>query len=193
MHINISMKEFIINLLKDKLPATYYFHDYVHTLYVLDKAIEIATHENCSEKDMELIIAAALWHDVGYINIYKGHEEESCKMARQYLPAYNFSGTDIDTICGMIMATKIPQSPQNKLEEIIADADLEYLGTSDATSLAGQLFKEQQSLNPLLTEEQWNQTQIAFLKKHHYFTKYCRETKEPVKKGYLQTLMNSRC
>jgi len=28
----------------------------------------------------------------------------------------------------MIMATKIPQSPKNLLEQIICDADLDYLG-----------------------------------------------------------------
>ena len=35
---------------------------------------------------------------------------------------------DIEIICGIIMATKIPQRPKNYLEEIICDADLNYLG-----------------------------------------------------------------
>src|SRR5262249_13390591 len=140
MHINMHMKEFVINLLNEKLPATYYFHGYEHTLYVMDKVIEIGVNENCSEKELELLSVAALWHDVGYIHIYNGHEEEGCELARQYLPGYNFSEKEIDTICGMIMATKIPQSPKNKLEEIIADADLEYLGTTNAASFAELLF-----------------------------------------------------
>jgi uncharacterized protein len=191
MHTNIAMKEFVISLLKNKLPPFYYYHNYEHTLYVLDKAIEIGAHENCTEKEMELLSAAALWHDTGYINAYAGHEEESCKLARQYLPAYNFSNDDINTICGMIMATKIPQSPKTKLEEIIADADLEYLGTENAELITDSFFREQQSINPLLTIEEWNKTQISFIEKHNFFTKYCKENKEPVKKNYLDMLINN--
>lgn len=55
----------------------------------------------------------------------------------------------------MIMATKIPQSPKNKLEEIIADADLEYLGTDEAAKKADDFFKELHHLHPSLTKEEW--------------------------------------
>jgi uncharacterized protein len=191
MHTNIAMKDFVIRLLNDKLPTFYYYHNYKHTLYVLDKAMEIGVQENCIEKEMRLLNAAALWHDTGYINSYTGHEEESCHLAKQYLPEYGFSNEDINKICGMIMATKIPQSPKDKLEEIFADADLEYLGTENAASIADSFFKEQHSINPLLTKEEWDKTQIAFIEKHHFFTKYCKETKEPVKKEYLNKLINS--
>ena len=36
----------------------------------------------------------------------------------RYLPEYGYSTGQIDRICGMIMATQIPQTPHNKLEEI---------------------------------------------------------------------------
>src|SRR5689334_5396757 len=112
MHINKEMNDFVINLLKSKIPPTYYYHNYDHSLYVMQKAVEIGMYEHCTEHEMELLSTAALWHDTGYINTYKGHEEESCALARQYLPGYGFSTEDINRICGMIMATKIPQSPK---------------------------------------------------------------------------------
>ena len=192
MHINKQLNDFVINLLKTKIPVNYFYHNYKHTLYVIDKVIEIGDQENCTAKELELLSAAALWHDTGYINTYKGHEEESCVLARQYLPGYGYTTNDINTICAMIMATKIPQSPQNKLEEIIADADLEYLGTSNATILAKHLFKELNALNPLLTEEIWNKIEIDFLSAHHYFTGYCKENKEHIKQFYLQSLINNK-
>lgn len=191
MHINKPMNDFVINLLKNKIPATYYYHNYEHTVYVMDKVIEIGKHENCSEKEIELLSTAALWHDTGYINTYKGHEEESCKLARQYLPGFGYSGVDIDNICGMIMATKIPQSPRNKLEEIIADADLAYLGTGLAKSLAGKMFEELNALNPLITPEAWNKTEIDFITGHQFFTGYCKENKENIKQSYLKSLTNN--
>lgn len=192
MHINQPMIDFVINLLKARIPATYYYHNYEHTLYVMDNVLEIGKHENCTEKELELLHTAALWHDTGYINIYTGHEAESCILARQYLPGYGYSPVDIDRICGMIMATKIPQSPKNKLEAIIADADLEYLGTAKAAVLANHLFNELKALNPLLTEEDWNKTEIDFLETHPYFTRFCKENKEHIKQDYLKSLTNKK-
>ena len=192
MHIEIKMKDFVINLLKNKIPATYYYHNYEHTLYVIDKVIEIGEQENCSAKELELLSIAALWHDTGYINTYKGHEEESCTLARQYLPGYEYTTDDINTICDLIMATKIPQSSQNKLEEIIADADLEYLSTNNAVVLAHNLFKELNALDPLLTEQDWNKTEINFLTAHRYFTGYCKANKEHIKQAYLKSLITNK-
>ena len=130
-----------------------------------------------------------MWHDVGYINIYTGHEEESCRLARQYLPQYGYMDDEIEKICGMIMATKIPQLPKTKLEEIIADADMEYLGTGNAARWANDLFKELTTLNPDLTKEKWNIVEIEFLKSHHFFTPFCKENRQPAKMAYLNKLV----
>jgi uncharacterized protein len=192
MQSNTYMQSFVVDLLKKKLSPFYYYHNYEHTLYVQEKAIEIGGHEACTAEEIDLLRAAALWHDSGFINTYNGHEEEGCLLARQYLPAYGYSNDDIGKICGMIMATKIPQQPKNKLEEIIADADLEYLGTDAAATTAEKLYKEQQHLDPLLTETAWNKTQISFLQKHHYFTRFCKEQKEPLKLLYLNKLLDQQ-
>ena len=189
MQSKLPMKEFVVKLLNENLNPIYYYHNYEHTLYVLDKAVEIGRHENCKAREIELLSAAALWHDTGYINIYAGHEAESCALAQKYLPGYGFSATDINKVCGMIMATKIPQSPQNKLEEIIADADLEYLGTDKAGNKADDFFKELHQLNPSLTKADWNRTQISFLQDHAYFTGFCKTNSEPVKAAYLSKLL----
>jgi predicted metal-dependent HD superfamily phosphohydrolase len=185
------LKEFVIQLLQSRLPAHYYYHNYQHTLYVLDKVNEIGQHENCTKKEIDLLSAAALWHDAGFINIYNGHEEEGCKLAMQYLPDFGYSTSDIENICGMIMATKVPHNPKNKLEEIIADADLEYLGTENAAAKANELFKELHYINPSLTKKEWDKMQINFIEQHQYFTKYCKENKEPQKFIYLTRLINS--
>jgi uncharacterized protein len=180
------MKEFVLNLLKDNLSKDLYYHNPEHTLYVLEKALEIGRNEGCTEVELDLIGAAALWHDTGYTKTYRNHEEESCMMARQYLPDYGYSSVEIEKIIGMIMATKIPQVPKNKLEEIISDADLEYLGTAGFETKAFELFRELQFINPALTKEKWNHTQVLFLKKHHYFTRFCIENRDPAIKEYLK-------
>lgn len=185
------MKDFVIGLLKDNLPETYLYHNPEHTLYVIEKVLEIGRHEECTEEELEFIVLAALWHDTGYIKTYSNHEEESCKIAHQYLPEYGYTADYIDKLCDLIMVTKIPQTPKNKLDEILADADLEYLGTSDFEIKSDSLFKELQSLRSSYTEAEWNQAQISFLQKHHYFTKYCQENKEPIKRKHLLKLISS--
>jgi uncharacterized protein len=191
MQNKIPMQQFVIDMLKEKLPVNYYYHNYRHTLYVLEKAMEIGKHENCTERELELLTVAALWHDTGYIYTYKGHEEESCLLAKKHLPSYGFSESDIARINGMIMATKILQTPKNKLEEILADADLEYLGTPAAAEIAHLLFKELQSLNPSLNAAAYNTMQIDFLNTHHYFTQYCKENKDPLRYAYHKKLIDN--
>lgn len=186
------MKGFVIKMLKKKLPVSYCYHNCEHTLYVMEKVVEIAKQENCTAQEINLLSTAALWHDAGYIHTYYGHEEEGCTLAGQYLPGYGFSINEINKIAGMIMATKMPQTPKNKLEEIIADADLEYLGTMNAAEKADLLFEELHSLTPALTKAAWNKMQIAFLQLHHYYTPYCKKLKEPLKTAYLNELLEGQ-
>lgn len=182
------MEAFVITLLKNNLPESYYYHCPEHTLYVAEKAAEIGIQEQCTPVEIDLLRTGALWHDTGFINTYNNHEEEGCALARRYLPGYGYTADDIDKVCGMIMATKIPQAPRNKLEEIIADADLEYLGTHTAGVTSENLYRELLFLNPTLTYVEWNQTQISFIQSHHYFTNFCKINREPSKLEYLNKL-----
>lgn len=182
--------ERIINDLENNLPTYLSYHNTIHTRYVLEKSILIAKEEKVSDHELFLLKIAALYHDTGYKNSYENHETESCKIAESELPELGFSKTEIGQICGMIMATRIPQSPKNKLEEILADADLEYLGTAYFEVKSDNLFKELQFLNSSLTEEKWNQLQISFLQKHHYFTRFCIENRAHIKQSNLDKLLH---
>jgi uncharacterized protein len=186
-----SLQIFVLNLLKEKLSPFYYYHNIAHTLYVQQKAVEIGAHEGCTAAELEMLSVAALWHDAGYINTYLRHEEESCALAKSHLPGFGYTSADINILCGMIMATRMPQSPKNKLEEIIADADLEYLGTAAAPALAENLFQELHHQNPALSRAQWLKTQTGFLDRHRYFTSYCKTNIEPKKQAYLQSLLSA--
>jgi uncharacterized protein len=143
----------------------------------LEKAEYIARKEFVPEKDILLVKIAALYHDVGFINTHVNHEEEGCKIAKQQLLKYGYSTDDIEIICGIIMATKIPQNPKTILQKIVADADLEYLATSKFLSVSELLYQEFKNFNSSLTRDQWRQIQIDFLSKHNYHTRYCRHYK----------------
>lgn len=178
----------VTSFLNENLPKYLTYHNTVHTLYVLDRAIHIAKMEKVSGKELQLIKIAALYHDIGFTVSHIEHEMESCKIARNQLQDYQYSKTDIEIICGMIMATKIPQNPQNHLEQILADADLEYLATNRFQPVSELLYKELKHFKNDLTREQWIQLQIEFISNHQYHTKYCKHYKSFRKRHNLKTL-----
>ncbi len=179
----------IVSLLKAKLPKHLTYHSLKHTLYVLNRAVYIAEKEGVSGNNLRLLKVAGLCHDIGFIQTHINHEEIGCKIVRNHFETYNLTSEEVEQICGMIMATKIPQQPKNLLEEILADADLEYLSTNKFKVVSSKLFLELKHYNSQLTQKQWNTIQIAFLQKHKYFTKYCKHYKECRKQKNLNTLL----
>ena len=118
----------ILAQLENGLSNTLYYHGLHHTRDVFNAALKIAANEKLSATEIKLLRIAVLYHDAGFTVSYKNHEERGCKMAKKNLPAFGYTSEEIDMICGMIMATKIPQNPHTLLERIICDADLDYLG-----------------------------------------------------------------
>ena len=185
-----AIKKSIIDKLDKNLPGNLFYHGLHHTLNVLKSAEFIAKDENISEEDMYLLKTAVLFHDAGFLKTYRQHEEAGCEMAKAELPKFGFSDKDIDIICGMIMATKIPQMPKTQLERIIADADLEYLGTDEFDKIGNTLFEEVKIYLNVESRRQWDVIQVNFLKNHHYYTRFCQINREPEKQKHLQAIKN---
>ena len=179
----------VFELLETQLPSYLTYHSPHHTRYVLEKSEIISGHENVSEEGVFLIRLAALFHDVGFIRQYKGHEVAGCEIARQYLQKYPIESHHVDQVCSIIMATKTPQSPMNLNERILCDADLEYLGTDLFFSISKLLFEELHFINPSLDHDAFREIQIDFLKNHTYHTTYCKENREEKKKQNLEELL----
>jgi hypothetical protein len=88
----------------------------------------------------------------------------------------------------MIMATKIPQTPNNLLEQIICDADLDYLGRTDFWDIGNKLFQELMSLNAIKSEQEWSRIQLVFLNQHQYFTDSAKNLRAVEKENHLQKI-----
>jgi len=182
------VKKMILAKQKKELPKHLSYHSIDHIKDVYNSSKQIGKAENISSEDMTLLLTAALFHDSGFIKSSKEHEELSCKIARQYLPQYNYTPIQIDKICGLIMATKLPQTPLNLLEEIICDADLDYLGRDDFFTIGDRLFTELSMYGIINNENDWNKLQISFLEKHHYFTKTAILLRQSKKDEHLHLL-----
>lgn len=182
-------KQFIVAKLRAELSEQLHYHGLHHTLDVLKMASEIGEQEGVDAHDLVLLKTAALFHDAGFVkNKHAGHEAEGCLIARAELPRFHYAQADIETICGMIMATKIPQSPSNLLEQIICDADLDYLGRDDFYRIGNSLFEEMLAYHLISDEFAWNRLQVNFLNAHRFHTRTNKLIREPVKQLYLEEL-----
>ncbi|MBK8683170.1 MAG: HD domain-containing protein [Bacteroidetes bacterium] len=166
-----SIEAHVWKKLEEKLPEGLYYHGMHHTRDVLESALLIAQMEGITDKeDLFLLHVACLYHDLGFIDVYKGHEMRGCEIARAELPDFGLTEEQIKIICSMIISTRLPQSPATELEQIICDADLYYLGGTDYETVSETLFKEQHELGMIKDRDEWNKIQLEFLQKHHYFT-----------------------
>ncbi len=179
------VKELMVERLSNGLSEKLYYHGVQHTLDVLKVCEDRAEQESLSVSEHKLLCTAAIMHDSGFLNVIKEHEKEGVTIARELLPDFGYSPEDIDAIASMIMATKIPQQPNTKLERIICDADLDYLGRDDFYNIGNRLFMELKDLGVVSDEKDWDALQIKFLSNHSYHTAFSVEHREPQKQQKL--------
>lgn len=178
----------ILDRLEHELEEHLYYHGGHHTLDVLEAAERIGKHELLNDSELNLLLVAAAYHDSGFLFGHQEHERRGCDLAKELLPKYGFDTDGIAEVCKMIMATKIPQTPTDRLSQILCDADLDYLGRDDFEPIATSLFKELQQLNIISTIEAWNRVQLGFLQQHQYHTAYGREIRQPQKQLHLDKI-----
>lgn len=180
--------EFILNKLALELPEYLLYHSAGHTYDVYAAAKLLAESEQIDPNQSELILTAACYHDAGYLTHTLGHEEASCGIAKKVLINFTYGASEIDSICSMIMATRIPQRPQNHFEQILADADLDYLGRDDFFAISHKLYLELLHLGKVSDAVEWDRMQIEFMESHHYFTKTAINLRGDKKRSNLEQI-----
>ncbi|MCE7057900.1 HD domain-containing protein [Algoriphagus sp. AGSA1] len=181
----------VLSELKANLPKSLTYHGIDHTLDVIRVCNQYIRREKISEKDRYLLRVGALVHDMGFLKGSVNHEEVGAGMAEGILLKLDVDREDIDRIKGLVMATKIPQTPRNYLQQILCDADLDYLGREDYPEISEKLYAELKYMGVISNARQWKKLQIDFLKAHHYHTPFARKNREPQKQIWLEKLLKS--
>lgn len=179
--LNIA-QEFIFNLFKESDQEHLVYHNYNHTYDVVKAAEEIAEGSGLKDNEKELLLLSAWFHDVGYLDSYKGHEKISTEYATRFLEKHDYSIEDIAIVKSAILATEFPQKPNTLIEEILCDADFSHLGAKDYLE-KNQLLRLEWDLKGVSTQnEEWPNCDIKFLAGHSYFTEFS-QLKFAEKKG----------
>ncbi|MEQ8469830.1 MAG: HD domain-containing protein [Marinoscillum sp.] len=163
------------------------YHNVDHTRDVYEATKNIAAAEGVTDHDLELLLMAAAYHDTGFCHTYQGHEEEGVRLFKTHFPQVPLG--DLQVIEELILATKVSHIPQNQLEEIIRDADLDYLGREDFPVISENLYDELRGLNKISSKKAWHKVQLNFLKNHHYYTAYSRTHRAPGKAKNLESIL----
>ena len=185
--------QYIRALFRDELPAGIKYHDAEHTLHptrgVVAVANRIALAENISEHDRELLIAAAYFHDTGYIREYDKNEPIAARMAGRILKLIGYEPAEIKKVQKMILATDPACKPQKLVEKILCDADLDHLGRDDFFKRDGKLRKGRGARGIDVSDEaKWYKGTLKLLKKHKYYTESQKRLREEKKQKNIDQL-----
>ncbi len=182
------LEEIILDRLEKELPKHLYYHNLKHTIDVVIQVEVIGSGEGITDEELLLLKTAALFHDMGHTIESKNHEKHSCTLAREILKNFTYTEKQIETICEIIMATQLPPQPKNKLQEIICDADLDYLGRRDFIPVSDTLYKELKAQNMIGSLNEWNKMQVKFLSNHQFFTDTANKIREVNKQKQIERL-----
>ena len=162
---------FVSELLTEQLTADYRYHDLLHTLSVLKASQLLADKLEINEEEKEILALAALFHDTGFVEIYEGHETVSQKIAQTFLEDRKYPKKKLNKVLACIMATKVDYPPENLLQRIIKDADLNNLGGLSFNEKAKNLRYEWENiLKQDISNSEWLDINIDFWGNHNYYT-----------------------
>ncbi len=178
----------ITKLLTEKLDNNLYYHCVAHTQDVVNAAESIALQEGVTDEGLYLLKTASSYHDAGFIEEYDNNEPVGARMAEEILPQFGYTDEHIAIVKELIFVTKIPHNPKNKLEEIMCDADLDYLGRDDFHEISDRLMRELVEHGKIKDRKQWDEIQVSFFKSHKYFTDTSKRLREKKKAENLKEI-----
>ena len=182
-------RDFALELLETQLPDWLIYHSIAHTRdNVVPAAERIAKMEGVEGENLMLLKTAAYYHDLGHIERSRDHEMTSIRIAQENLPKFNYTPEQLKKIADLIMATRMPQTPSNHLGEILADADLDMLGSADYFERNLDLRKELASAGTTYTDLEWYLEELELLGNHRYFTKSARSLRAAGKQRNLEAV-----
>ena len=181
------IENYVFNLFKDNLSLDFTYHNFMHTVKVVEAIKTLCINEQISVDRQEQLIVAGWFHDTGYTKTVLGHENESVKIANEYLTSAYFSPDFIANVEAYILATKINYTPKNIEESIIKDADNFHLGQEEYPKISELLRDEIAKVcKREFSDYEWNvENRNFFLNVHHFYTDSAKDLWQKGKENNL--------
>lgn len=191
MTILQKVEEHIFQIHKDTLSHQYTYHNFNHTLRVVNGLEEILKKVKVSDREADILRYAAWFHDIGYINSWEEHEERGAQMAQTFLLENGVDVDDVLIVMQLIRATKLDYVPENDLECILKDADFAHFSDDNYVEISDLLRKEiEHFCNKTFTDIEWHEQNMdIMLYKHRYYTTYAQQKWQPNKQKNLLAIL----
>ena len=186
------LRDNALTRLREELPDNLKYHNYEHTYRMLELVNEYVAPYSFTANEVELLQIAILFHDMGFLLNAKNHEFESSHIAQNALKELDFSEDEIRLVKSLIIATRLPQEPENDLERIICDIDLDYLGRKNYFEISETLYEEWLLLGIIKDRKEWKQKELNFLKNHQYHSIVGIQERQPMLNKNLEKILSSR-
>ena len=188
----LNIENYVFNLFKDNLSLDFTYHNFMHTVKVVEAIKTLCKEEQISSELQEKLLIAGWFHDTGYTKIVQGHENESANIAEEYLRAKNFDENYISEVQKYILITVLHNIPTNVGEAIVKDADNYHLGQLEYSKIAELLRDEIAKIcGKEYTDYEWNvENRNFFLNVHHYYTDAAKDLWQKGKEDNYLSIQN---
>lgn len=139
-----------MHLLRTKTPAGLFYHVPAHTDDVIHEVLLFANTDGLSVEDRELLVIAAAFHDLGFLDRARENEALGAKYAVEAMHTDStFSQQQIELVETMILDTELRMTSEGpkqiattELSKYLCDADVSNLGRDDFFEKAELVRKE---------------------------------------------------
>ena len=168
----LDIENYVFNLFKDNLSLDFTYHNFMHTVKVVEAIKTLSAEEQISTDLQEKLLIAGWFHDTGYTKTVQGHEKESANIAKQYLSEHNFDENYINEVQDYILITTLNSVPKNIGEAIVKDADNYHLGQTEYPKISELLRDEIAKIcHKEFSDYEWHiENRNFFLNVHHFYT-----------------------
>lgn len=183
-------KVYVTQQFEQRADPVLVYHNMAHTLQVVHAAEQIAAYYRLTDADQLVVLLSAWFHDVGYVlGVRAEHEQAGANAAREFIGQQQLPESVAQAVEGCILATRIPQMPNNLLEQIVCDADLFHLGSKEFNKRNKLLRAEAELAGKKdISGLEWTITTINFMEAHKYHTAYSQTLLKQQKEENLERL-----
>ncbi|MFT3793326.1 Pycsar system effector family protein [Flavobacterium sp.] len=183
MDIIQKAEETVFALFKDKLSPAYTYHNFNHTLRVVNAVTKLMEKENVTKLEETALLLAAWFHDTGYIEGSDKHEERSVVFLKDFAKKETIDSETLSLAEDLIRVTEFCKAPNSKAESIIRDADTSHFAEESYLSICELLREEWRQISGKnYTDLEWaveNRNMLA--NSHRYYTDYAKRKWQPLK------------
>jgi uncharacterized protein len=180
---------YVFGRLERELSPALTYHSIAHTRDEVLPAVETLMGLSEIDEPARLLLrTAAVFHDIGFVEVREGHEAAGVAIARRALPEFGYAPEQVEAVAALVMTTRLPQTPQTLLDKLLADADLDLLGREAYWARHLDLRAEWAAFGLWMTDLEWYQNQLSFLNSHDYWTAEARALRDQQKGENIRRL-----